>query len=662
MDPYTTGEQSEMKTPTSLLIFIVILLFLALPAFARPRAFAGQISVCSVEGKRRLYDAFQESKQTNTSKAYDLAKKYLACPVNSGETQNTDTLKKWIASYEQSIQAATPTGGCSRENKTAWYNEFRDGANTNQMLAQELARAYLVCPVVEGEEEIRASLEKFLLGQDKATRAAKLYELLFIKPDYVAAFAFGKKILDDEPENLAVMMQLAQVGILDLGTHKNEPFYGEGLRYAEKAIHLIESGKTPDEWAPFNGKSDALGWLNYMIANYLAKNSPALSIPYLIRVLSYETSLKTTPHPYYQMAAAYEQGPQTQQTKEYREKYEGKASTPEGLAAMTSLNRIEDRIIDARAHAAALTSSNPAFQPFDADNMSRLKIYYKARHNGSEAGLEDLIKGFTPQRSDLTRSSLAGVSSVDSLKETSGGHYYALVIGNTRYPEYGPDLPMAEHDARAVADVLKQSYGFSVTLLLNAKRNQILDQLNELRSELQPNDSLLVYYAGHGWRDRATEATYWLPVDAQKTSNSNFISANDITSNVKALKSRHVLVISDSCYSGTLVRSSEPLINLPKERADLIAKLQSGKSRNLMASGGNEPVLDGGGGNHSVFAKALLIGLEQQGRDPFTAAELFQEFVLERVAGAAPQTPEYGVIYSSGHESGDFIFIRKKAN
>jgi hypothetical protein len=79
-----------------------------------------------------------------------------------------------------------------------------------------------------------------------------------------------------------------------------------------------------------------------------------------------------------------------------------------------------------------------------------------------------------------------------------------------------------------------------------------------------------------------------------------------------------------------------------------------------MASGGNEPVADGGGGGHSVFAKAFLLGLSQMEKDKFTATELFRDFVQERVAGAANQTPEYNPLRNSGHESGDFVFVRRK--
>ena len=44
------------------------------------------------------------------------------------------------------------------------------------------------------------------------------------------------------------------------------------------------------------------------------------------------------------------------------------------------------------------------------------------------------------------------------------------------------------------------------------------------------------------------------------------------------------------------------------------------RSRNLMASGGNEPMSDGGKSGYSVFANAFLIGLNKMS-DSFSAAE-----------------------------------------
>jgi formylglycine-generating enzyme required for sulfatase activity len=241
------------------------------------------------------------------------------------------------------------------------------------------------------------------------------------------------------------------------------------------------------------------------------------------------------------------------------------------------------------------------------------------------------------------------------------GRYYALIIGNDDYASL-PKLKTAAADAREVERVLRESYGFQTKLLLNATRSQIVAALSSYRRELNAEASLLVYYAGHGYNDRDADKAYWLPVDATLDDVSNWIIADEITTAVRVIPARHVLVISDSCYSGTLTRGLTTLSPRPSEREQFLKKMSAGHSRTLMASGGDEPVADGGGSGHSVFAVALLRGLRQMDKPQFTAAELFSSYIIEPVAGRADQTPVYDPLRNSGHESGDFIFTRVKTD
>lgn len=239
------------------------------------------------------------------------------------------------------------------------------------------------------------------------------------------------------------------------------------------------------------------------------------------------------------------------------------------------------------------------------------------------------------------------------------GRYHALVIGNNNY-QFVRRLQTAEADAREVETLLRDSYGFQTKLLLNATRGQIIAALAAYRRELAPDANLLIYYAGHGYNDQDADKAYWLPVDASRDDPANWISADDITTTIRVIPARHVLIVSDSCYSGTLTREIGAAVPASAQRQLFLQKMLQGRSRTLMASGGNEPVADGGGSGHSVFAAALLRGLRQIDKPQFTAAELFRDYVEESVAGGAQQTPEYNPLRNSGHEAGDFVFVRVK--
>jgi len=242
-------------------------------------------------------------------------------------------------------------------------------------------------------------------------------------------------------------------------------------------------------------------------------------------------------------------------------------------------------------------------------------------------------------------------------REIHQGSWYALVVGIDQYRQL-PVLNTAARDASAVAAVLQQRYGFQTTLLLDAQatRAGIVNALSQYRQNLTEDDSLLIYYAGHGQYDKPADKAYWLPVDADLNSPAYWISADDITTEVRVLPARHVLIVSDSCFSGGLTRDAGASLRADEHEA-FVRQMEAGKSRTLLSSGGNEPVADNGSNGHSVFANAILSGLTKMTGAAFTATTLFTNSIVESVAGASAQIPQYNVIRNSGHDAGDFVFV-----
>ncbi len=235
------------------------------------------------------------------------------------------------------------------------------------------------------------------------------------------------------------------------------------------------------------------------------------------------------------------------------------------------------------------------------------------------------------------------------------GVSHALLIGINDY-QYVTPLKTAENDVRVLDRILREAYKTKV--LLNPTRRQTLDAVDGYRKILQEGDDILIYYAGHGFLDSGAERGYWLPADARPDSRSDWLANADITDTLRAIKSRHVMVIADSCYSGTLTRSApgRPLIDARTE--DFIKRLWSKRSRPVLASGSLEPVLDGGGGGHSVFARVLINALKEN-TTAIDGTTLYAQ-VRNAVALNAEQIPQYQNIRFAGHElGGDFVFIRK---
>jgi hypothetical protein len=232
------------------------------------------------------------------------------------------------------------------------------------------------------------------------------------------------------------------------------------------------------------------------------------------------------------------------------------------------------------------------------------------------------------------------------------GAYHALVIGNDTH-ENLPDLKTAVTDAKAIADVLTGEYGFKVKTLLNATRLDIIDALDEYQETLTDKDNLLIYYAGHGWLNEDTGRGYWLPVDAKINRRSRWVSNATISDTLKGLLAKHVMVVADSCYSGTLVRGA----GVSLRSGEYWARMARKRTRVALTSGGLEPVVDTGGGGHSPFAKAFLDALKGN-EAVMDGTQLFSR-LRRPVMLNANQTPEYSDVRNAGHDGGDFLFVRK---
>ena len=247
-------------------------------------------------------------------------------------------------------------------------------------------------------------------------------------------------------------------------------------------------------------------------------------------------------------------------------------------------------------------------------------------------------------------------------KSVNFGRFYALVIGNKDYTQL-PALKTSENDAREVADVLRQQYGYKTTLLINANRHQVMTAFNDLRKVLTEEDNLLIYYAGHGEIDKGDQSAYWLPTDAERDNTANWLSSHSITQYLSVLEARHILVVADSCYSGAMTTGS--IAALPEQMADTKRKkwlqfMVKRKARTVMTSGGEKPVLDSGGGQHSVFAKAFIDVLKKN-KGLMEDYELFRAVSgqVEKSASSIgfEQSPQYSAMLHAGHEGSPFFFV-----
>lgn len=226
----------------------------------------------------------------------------------------------------------------------------------------------------------------------------------------------------------------------------------------------------------------------------------------------------------------------------------------------------------------------------------------------------------------------------------------ALLIGNNRYVAPIPPLETPVHDVERVADSLRQHLGFELRILRDASKADIVRAVARLAREAGPADSVFVYYAGHGYLMDDSGMGYWIPVDGTVKTAAQWLSNTDIARLLRAIPARQVMLVSDSCFSGTLAREQTMGLTLPA-RAEVLRK----RSVVVLSSGGEEPVSDEGKDGHSVFAWHFLRAIGTLGGT--VAGYEFFRGVRSGVAADYPQKPQYGAVLSAGHEpGGEYLF------
>ncbi len=158
---------------------------------------------------------------------------------------------------------------------------------------------------------------------------------------------------------------------------------------------------------------------------------------------------------------------------------------------------------------------------------------------------------------------------------------------------------------------------------------------------------------------------HWLPIDADAENSANWISTVSITDILNSMSAKHIMVVADSCYSGAMTRTSLARLDSGMDagkKSEWLKAMLKAKSRTVLSSGGLQPVMDGGGGSHSVFANAFIKAL-QSNQGLLEGQELFRVVSASVIAIAAnndiEQVPQYAPIAHAGHEAGEFFFMPK---
>ena len=228
-----------------------------------------------------------------------------------------------------------------------------------------------------------------------------------------------------------------------------------------------------------------------------------------------------------------------------------------------------------------------------------------------------------------------------------------MVVGVQDYEDNDfPDLKKPVSDAQRLMKILLDRYTFDsdkTVFLKNPTKYEFTKQMENFAQIVSPNDNLLVFYAGHGDWDPKSETGYWLLADAKKKDKSSWFSNSSLRDYIRAIPARHVLLITDACFGGSLFRGDE------KRGSSAFEQLHTLASRKAMTSGALRLVPD-----ESVFIDYLIRRLGQNSLSYLPAHRLFYSFEKDVILESPGQTPKYNTIRNAGEDNGgEFIFIKK---
>lgn len=275
------------------------------------------------------------------------------------------------------------------EEKTELYRKYYEGAKggaEQQKVAYDIAREYLKKFGGEEDQYVTA-VRKWVAKYEAATRLVDFNQAVNAK-DYTKAFTVGRQILDQEPENFPILLQLVQAGVLNARAGNNS-LNTETIALARKSLQLVDSNKVTNP-APMASIDDVRGFLNFSLASLLQETAPVEATAAFLRAVKDGGAYKTDPTTYFLLGATIYNAEYQPLAAEYGEKYAGKDETPESKAMLERANAIASRAIDAMARAVAL-ATKPEQKELKGKWLSQLTDIYKDFHGGSDAGLNELV-------------------------------------------------------------------------------------------------------------------------------------------------------------------------------------------------------------------------------------------------------------------------------
>jgi len=257
----------------------------------------------------------------------------------------------------------------------------------------------------------------------------------------------------------------------------------------------------------------------------------------------------------------------------------------------------------------------------------------------------------THEQRDLEPASASGATA------GRAGRNVIAVIGIDRYHHWRR-LANAVRDASGVAALFRRLGFEQITepmLDCRATGKAIQSLVTDDLRVLGPDDSLVLFYAGHGGTrghrlgDQVIKTGYLIPVDASSSPDkvATWIDLEGWLRAVSLLPAKHILVVLDACHSGIALDPILKWRDVGSWHDVPLSTLSARRSRRIITSALDDQVARDGGPmhGHSLFTgcliEALTGGIRPGGMTTGSELGLYVQRRVETYPDSG-QTPDFG--------------------
>jgi hypothetical protein len=291
-----------------------------------------------------------------------------------------------------SPQNPTMTSAYNDNDKESLYAKFTDyKRNPNpeqQRYAYPTAKEYLRRWGGDSSAETK-EVHRWVTEYERAMHQDALFATYNDKK-YAQTFEIARPMVKTDPEYFFAFAIMTEAGY-DNFVAGNSSLNVEAAEAARKAIQLLEAKKV-SKADPFKNMEIARGFLNFALGNFVKDEKPAEAAAAFTKAVKTDSPYHTDPAAYHRLGVSILKGEFAQLSNEYNQKFGGKPSSPEQTAMLQRITLLIEQTIDAYARAVALMTK-PEQQDARTKILAQLTALYKNVHNGSDAGLNELVAG-----------------------------------------------------------------------------------------------------------------------------------------------------------------------------------------------------------------------------------------------------------------------------